>query len=327
MLTKFSFRDPFVAEFVVAAADLEQAGYAELKLSQPKVAGDVTGLANDATRAEVAGSANLSTGFDWGTTNQDFDITVTNNGVAAAVATVALAVLTANRDAALAAVNAALITAGVTTVQAIANGANSISLRHTGYGTGNSFVLAAGSPDALATIGLAVGAAAGTNGTEYSMEIERDGVAQVITVPGFQAQTVTALLAAILADLTNVTVALNTTTTIRFTHNVTGAGTIEITDLGTLGAALFGGSVVTIGDKVDGSNDAAVRIVVKQGATANKPAPNLMWIAQVRDSAGQEKTGCKSSYDRNTGILSVVDGSGTELAADDVVTVLGTFYT
>lgn len=326
MLTKFSFRDPFVAEFVVAAADLEQAGYAELKLSQPKVAADVTGLANDATRAVAAGAANLSTGFDWGTANQDFNITVTNDGVAAAVANVALTTLTADRDAVLAAINAALITAGVTTVQAIANGANSISLRHTGYGADNSFVLAVGTTDALATLGIAAGASAGTNGTEYTMEIERDGSPQAITVPGYQAQTVTALLAAIQADLTDVTVALNSSTTIRFTHSVTGAGTIEITDLGTLGAALFGGGVVTIGDKVDGSNDAAVRIVVKQGATANKPAPNLMWIAQVRDSAGQEKTGCKSSYDRNTGILSVVDGSGTELAVDDVVTVLGTFY-
>lgn len=318
MLIKFSHRQQFMAEFEVEAADLDSAAYAELNIATNKVLADSTNLANDAVRAEAQGSADLSSGNDWSGTPQDFNIAV-NGGSAVAVN---LTTLAADRDAVVAALNAALSAAGVTNVQAIPVGANNVGLRHTEYGADAEFVLTAGTANALATLGITADTYTGSNGTEYALTVELDSTPQAVAVAGFKAQTISLLLAEINAQLTDVVASLSAPNRIRFAATAAGAGAVTIANTGTLIPALFGGGV-TIGDAVAGA-EGSVGIVIKQGATPNKPTPELMYLVDVRTAAGKHKTGLISSYNRNTGILSVGDdGDTVQLVAGDVITVIG----
>ena len=114
-------------------------------------------IVQDASSATHTGTANLSTGFDWATTNQDFSINVNGTGAT----TVNLTTLTTNVATTVTAINAAFTTAGVSGVEAFASGIN-VGIRTTANGIGQSFILASGTTDALVTLGLTAGTYTGT---------------------------------------------------------------------------------------------------------------------------------------------------------------------
>lgn len=119
--------------------------------------------ASTATPATHTGTVDLSTGYDWATTNEDFSINV--NGAGAT--TINLTVLTTNVATTVTAINNALTAAGVTGVEAFASGVN-VGIRTLFNGTGQSFILASGVVDALATLGWSLATYTGT-GIENSI--------------------------------------------------------------------------------------------------------------------------------------------------------------
>lgn len=114
-----------------------------------------TGSGTMASEATHTGSADLSTGYDWGAAAEDFTIDV--NGAGAA--TVTLDALTSDVATTVTALNSAL-PAGVT---AFADGVN-VGIRTTTDGADQSFVLAEGT-GALTTLGLSAGTYTGTDDT------------------------------------------------------------------------------------------------------------------------------------------------------------------
>lgn len=107
------------------------------------------------------GTVDMSSGFDWGTTNQAFAITVNGTGPT----TVTLDTLCADLAAVRSEINTEFGTAGVTGVEAYDAGSNHIGIKTTATGTTQNFVLAAGTPDALATIGMTPGTYSATDDT------------------------------------------------------------------------------------------------------------------------------------------------------------------
>jgi hypothetical protein len=130
----------------------------------------------DASRATHTGTADLSTGYDWATTNQDFSINV--NGAGAT--TVNLITLTTDVATTVTAINAAFTTAGVSGVEAFASGIN-VGIRTTANGIGQSFVLAAGTTDALVTLGLTAGTYTGTGYNNSLIDTVIDDANQDVT--------------------------------------------------------------------------------------------------------------------------------------------------
>lgn len=116
-----------------------------------------------ATVATHTGTEDLSTGYDWASTNEDFSINV--NGAGAT--TVNLTVLTTDVATTVTAINNALTAAGVEGVEAFASGIN-VGIRTLFKGTGQSFILATGTTDALVTLGWSAATYTGT-GTEDSI--------------------------------------------------------------------------------------------------------------------------------------------------------------
>lgn len=99
----------------------------------------------------VLGNANLSGGFDWGTTNETFTINVNGAGVL----TVTLDTLTTDVATTITEIDTQLATAGVTGVEAYGSG-NFVGIRTTSAVPNQTIVLAEGT-GALARLGLAAG--------------------------------------------------------------------------------------------------------------------------------------------------------------------------
>ena len=116
-----------------------------------------------AAPATHTGTADLSTGYDWASTNEDFSIDV--NGAGAV--TINLTTLTTDVATTVTAINNALVAAGVEGVEAFASGVN-VGIRTLFNGTGQSFILATGTTDALVTLGWSAATYTGT-GTEDSI--------------------------------------------------------------------------------------------------------------------------------------------------------------
>ena len=103
-------------------------------------------------KAEHIGSADLSSGFDWGTTNQQFTI-ARNEGSAT---TITLDTQTTDVATTVAEINAELTTAGVNNLfEAFASG-NNVGIRSKN-GEDDSITIGAGSPSALTTLGWTAG--------------------------------------------------------------------------------------------------------------------------------------------------------------------------
>lgn len=116
-----------------------------------------------ATAASHIGTVDLSTGYDWATSNEDFSINV--NGAGAT--TVNLTTSTTNVATTVTAINNALTAAGIEGVEAFASVIN-VGIRTLFNGTGQSFILATGVADALVTLGWTAATYTGT-GTEDSI--------------------------------------------------------------------------------------------------------------------------------------------------------------
>lgn len=52
---------------------------------------------------------------------------------------------------------------------------------------------------------------------------------------------------------------------------------------------------------------------------------DYIWIYQVKDSAGKEKNGFKSTYDNATGILTIENDGGATFADGDIVIIIGAY--
>ncbi len=53
---------------------------------------------------------------------------------------------------------------------------------------------------------------------------------------------------------------------------------------------------------------------------------DFLFIHQVRDSDGVEKTDFKATYDSSSGTVTVEADGSVAIASGDIVTVIGTFY-
>ena len=116
-----------------------------------------TGSGTMASEATHTGNADLSGGYDWGTTPEDFTIDVNSTGAV----TVTLDTLTSDVTTTVSTVNSALSTASVAGVEAFADGTN-VGIRSTTDGSDQSFVLAEGT-GALGTLGMTAGTYTGTD--------------------------------------------------------------------------------------------------------------------------------------------------------------------
>ena len=110
-----------------------------------------------ATKATHVGTANLSSGHDWSGTSQTFSINVNNAGATE----VTLDSACANVAEVVTEINTQLGTASVTGVEAYAS-TNYVGIRTTTAGGTQTFILAAGSPNALTTLGWTAGTYTGT---------------------------------------------------------------------------------------------------------------------------------------------------------------------
>jgi len=118
------------------------------------------------TAASHAGTVDMSGGYDWASTPQDFDIAV--NGAAAV--TVNLTTLCADEVEVLAAINAAFVVADIhDEVEAYDAGSGLIGIRTLIAGAGQSFVLSAGVADALATLGMTAAAYTGSGAPTFTI--------------------------------------------------------------------------------------------------------------------------------------------------------------
>jgi hypothetical protein len=134
-------------------------------------------VSQDATKAVHVGTANLSSGHDWSATSQTFSINVSNAGddlvtLDSACASVADVVTE---------VNSQLSTAGVSGVEAYASG-NYVAIRTTAAGATQSFVLSAGSPNALTTLGWTAGTYTGTAASSGTLLDFKSGAAGAVTL-------------------------------------------------------------------------------------------------------------------------------------------------
>lgn len=107
-----------------------------------------SGSGTMASEAEHVGNVDLSGGYDWDSDPQDFSIDVNEAGAA----TVTLDTATSDVATTVTAINTALSTAGVSGVEAFADG-NNVGIRTTSDGADQTFTLSAGSPNALGTLG------------------------------------------------------------------------------------------------------------------------------------------------------------------------------
>lgn len=114
-----------------------------------------------ATAASHVGNVDLSIGNDWSVGSQDFAITVNGTGPT----TVTLTANTTNLTEVITEINAALSTATVTGIEAYDGGSNYVGIRTTSTGVSQTFTLAVGSTDALATLGWTAGTYTGADAT------------------------------------------------------------------------------------------------------------------------------------------------------------------
>lgn len=113
---------------------------------------------SDPTPASHTGTADLSTGFDWVTTPQDFSIDVNGTGPL----TVSLNSTTTDIATVVAEINSAFTTAGVDGVLAY-DASPYIEISTVASGSTQSFTLATGTTDALVTLGMTAGTYTGVD--------------------------------------------------------------------------------------------------------------------------------------------------------------------
>ena len=130
------------------------------------------------------GTADLSTGYDWSTTNETFNISV-NGG---STTTVTLDTATTDVVTTVTEVNNALGAASVSGVEAFADG-NNIGIRTTIAGGDQSFVLSSGT-GALTTLGWSTGTYTGSDGTnlgtvfDLGVDLATDGTNMMLYLNG-----------------------------------------------------------------------------------------------------------------------------------------------
>lgn len=155
------------------------AGFSEsLKLDYDGGTGDFLATETLSQVAVVDGTVDISSGFDWGTTNQDFSINVNGTGAT----TVTLDTACVSQATVVTEINDAFTAAGVTGVEAYAVGTLYVGIRTTANHVGG-FVLAAGTTDALATLGIAAGTYIGATATVSA--VSGTTVSGTLTLTGF----------------------------------------------------------------------------------------------------------------------------------------------
>jgi len=107
-------------------------------------------------KPDIIGTADLTSGFDWFTINQEFGIDVNNTGLK----NVSLAVATTDVATTVTAINAALANAAVEGVVAYIIGEN-VGIKASANGIDQKFALTAGTVDAIVTLGWSVGTVIG----------------------------------------------------------------------------------------------------------------------------------------------------------------------
>ena len=115
--------------------------------------------------ASKVGTVSMAAGHDWSSVNQKFVATV-NGGTAT---TVTLNAACADLAACVAHINAALATAGIDDVMEAYASTNYVGLRTVHSGDDQELVLAAGTPDALATLGIAAGTYEGDGAPDFTL--------------------------------------------------------------------------------------------------------------------------------------------------------------
>ena len=176
-------------------------GYQAWGFEAEKAAGDATGLADDAEAAAVTGNVDLSSGHDWSTTNAKTFSIEANSGLPKIIE---LDAACADLAAVLAELNAEFTDAGINSaIEAVASG-NFVKLQTKAAGADKKIEVSEGS-GALAQLGITAGAYSGSAGTEYGATIKVNGVSQVVSIAGYLAQTITALVSRLNAALTGAT--------------------------------------------------------------------------------------------------------------------------
>lgn len=120
----------------------------------------------EGTAGSHTGSVDMSGGFDWGTTPQDFNISIDG----ATPFNVTLNTLTTDVATTVAEINAELVTNLVYGVVAEASG-NNIVLRRTALGSGHDYALTVGTVDALVTLGWTAATYTGTGSVFKEIQI------------------------------------------------------------------------------------------------------------------------------------------------------------
>jgi len=121
------------------------------------------------TQATHSGTANLSAGHDWSSTNaQDFNINVNGAGVLNITLTANCGTLVA----VIAHVNTRLYAAGILTAYAFDAGSNHIGIRTIIGGTGASMIITTGSVNALGTLGWTAATYIGMSSTGNSRMLQ-----------------------------------------------------------------------------------------------------------------------------------------------------------
>jgi hypothetical protein len=121
-------------------------------------------------RAEHIGTANLSAGHDWTSSNEDFVINVNGQGNE----TIVLDGQYGNITTLVAGINVRLTNAGITDVEAFVS-TNFVGLRTIATGLSQNFVLSPGTSDALPTLGWTAATYAGEDGVLYEAQVGFNG--------------------------------------------------------------------------------------------------------------------------------------------------------
>ena len=103
-------------------------------------------------KPSVIGNVNFTSGYDWATTNHDFNIDVNESGIV----NVPLTIATTDIPTTVTAITDALILAGITDVEAYSKG-NYVGIQAVENGLDQRFELSTGTVDALATLGINAG--------------------------------------------------------------------------------------------------------------------------------------------------------------------------
>jgi len=115
----------------------------------------VAGLNITSGIARAKGTVNLLTGHDWSSVNQNFQINVIYNGTALGLHTITLDALCTTIDTVITHINAKFTAAGINDkVVAYKYIENTIAFKTVNAGADQGFILVAGTPNALATIGI-----------------------------------------------------------------------------------------------------------------------------------------------------------------------------